>query len=171
MSGREVHDMTPRFLKLSRYARDCGADAILFTCSAFGPCIDICSSDLAPLLILRPNEAMIEEAASFRRVGLLASFRPTLNTMPREFSLAAPGVTIVPCYAAGALAALDKGDVLGHDHAASTAAVDLQGQCDVIACAQFSLSRAANAIYISTGLPVITTPGSAVRKLKRLLGH
>ena len=32
--------MTGRFLTLSRYAVGTGAEGILFTCSAFGPCID-----------------------------------------------------------------------------------------------------------------------------------
>jgi len=32
--------MTGRFLSLGRYAANTGADAILFTCSAFGPCIE-----------------------------------------------------------------------------------------------------------------------------------
>ena len=54
--------MTQRFLDLSRYAVRCGADGILFTCSAFGPCIDVCAAELAPIPVLKPNEAMIEEA-------------------------------------------------------------------------------------------------------------
>jgi hypothetical protein len=43
--------------------------------------------------------------------------------------------------------------------------------CDIIALAQFSLARAADAIAQATGRPVLTTPDSAVRKLRRLLGR
>ena len=32
--------MHERFRRLAQYAVDCGSDAILFTCSAFGPCIE-----------------------------------------------------------------------------------------------------------------------------------
>jgi len=32
--------MTAWFLTLARYAARCGADGILFTCSAFGPCVE-----------------------------------------------------------------------------------------------------------------------------------
>ena len=41
--GELTAAMTARFVDLARYARSCGADAILFTCSAFGPCIEAVS--------------------------------------------------------------------------------------------------------------------------------
>ena len=102
-------------------------------------------------------------------VGLMATFAPTLASMPPEFAVAAPGVRLVPCLAAAALAALDRGDGEGHDREAAAAATAIAG-CDVIALAQFSLARAAPMIAAATGKPVLTTPESAVRKMKRLLG-
>jgi hypothetical protein len=41
----------------------------------------------------------------------------------------------------------------------------------VVLLGQFSLARAAGAVAQATGRPVVTTPGSAVAKLKRLLGR
>src|SRR3954451_1579745 len=86
--------MTERFLTLSRYAAGTGADGILFTCSAFGPCIDAVAGERAPMPVLKPNEAMIDEAVAEARrlagpgkpprIGLLATFQPTLETMPPE---------------------------------------------------------------------------------------
>jgi hypothetical protein len=164
--------MTARFLTLAHYARDSGADGILFTCSAFGPCITACAEALAPMPVLKPNEAMIEEVVAVAgpeaRVGLLASFAPTLASMRPEFASAAPGVTLVPCLADEALAALDDGDLDGHDAAARDASLVL-GDCALIALAQFSLARAAPMIAEATGKTVLTTTDSAVRKLRRLL--
>jgi hypothetical protein len=164
--------MTTRFLTLARYAAGAGADGILFTCSAFGPCIEACAAELAPLPVLKPNEAMIEEAlataGATARIGLLASFAPTLASMPPEFATAAPGATLVPCLADAALAALNRNDPEAHDQEAAYAARALS-DCDVIALAQFSLARAAPAIAAITGRPTLTTPDSAVRKLRRLL--
>jgi hypothetical protein len=164
--------MTDRFLTLARYAASCGADGILFSCSAFGPCIDACARELAPIPVLKPNEAMIEEAVAIAgpegRIGLLATFAPTLATMPAEFAAVAPGVTLVSILAAEALAALNRGDAAVHDRLASEAARALEG-CDVVALAQFSLSSSASQVAVATGCTVLTTPDSAVRKLQHLL--
>lgn len=158
--------MTQRFLKLGRYAAATDADGILFTCSAFGPCIEAVARDLAPLPVLKPNEAMIEEAvAAGGKVGLLATFPMTLKSMLPEFPR---GTVVETKLAAGALAALERGDGAGHDRLAAEAAKDLAG-CDVIALAQFSLARAAEAVAAATGRPVLTTPASAVRRMMRLL--
>src|SRR6201991_3289013 len=109
----ELNDaMTERFLGLGRYASSTGSNAILFTCSAFGPCIEAVARAHAPMPVLKPNAAMIEQAiARGGKVGLLSSFAPTLRSMPPEFP---PSVEIVPKLAEGALAALDRGDRAEH---------------------------------------------------------
>ena len=166
--------MTDRFLALARYAKASGADGVLFTCSAFGPCIEACAREFSALPVLKPNEAMIEDALGLvgarGRIGLLATFAPTLDSMPAEFAAAAPELTVVAKLAEGALGALDRGDAAAHDRAAVDAAMALRS-CDVIALAQFSLARAAQGIAAATGRRVLTTPDSAVSKLKRLLGE
>ena len=165
--GSLTDAMTERFEKLGRYAAGTGSDAILFTCSAFGPCIDAVARAQAPMPVLKPNEAMIEQAAAKgRKVGLLSTFAPTLASMPREFPAS---IEIVPKLAEDALAALDRGDRAEHDRLVVEASKDLAG-CDLIALAQYSLAPVAAAVAEATGRPVLTTPDSAVQKLKRLLG-
>jgi hypothetical protein len=163
--GALTEAMTQRFVQLGRYAAATGADAILFTCSAFGPCIEAVARD-QNIPVLKPNEAMIEEAAAGGgTVGLMATFAPTLASMPAEFP---PNVRIKTCMVEGALAALDRGDAETHDQLATRAAEDVK-DCDVIALAQFSLARSAPLVAEATGKRVLTTPDSAVRKLKSLL--
>ena len=112
--------MHERFARLAQYAVDTGAVGILFTCSAFGPCIEAVARAHAPMPVLKPNEAMIERAsAQARRVGLLSTFAPTLASMPAEFP---SSVELVPRLAEGALAALDRGDRALHDRLVAQAA-------------------------------------------------
>ena len=165
--GKLTDAMTERFRSIGRYAASTGTDGILFTCSAFGPCIEAVAGERAPMPVLKPNEAMIEEAAkSGRKVGLLSSFPPTLASMPREFPAS---IQLMPKLAEGAMAALDRGDRAEHDRLVVEASKDLR-DCDVIALAQYSMAPAAEQVARVTGRPVLTTPDSAVMKLKRMLG-
>ena len=67
--------------------------AVLFTCSAFGPCIEQAAARHTLIPVLKPNEAMIDDAVaaaiaaggSAACIGLIASFAPTLSSMPPEF--------------------------------------------------------------------------------------
>ena len=98
--------------------------------------------------VLKPNEAMIDDAvahAARAASGWSRSFAPTLASMPAEFP---PGVAVLPALAEGALAALDRGDTAAHDRPGRGARARAGGDqgCDVVALAQFSLARAAPAV-------------------------
>ena len=102
-------------------------------------------------------------------VGLVASFGPTLASMPPEFP---PGTRLHTALAEGALAALNGGDGARHDALVADAALRLKDQgAQVIALAQFSLARARDAVAARTGLPVLTTVDSAVRALRQRLKY
>ncbi|MBA3059417.1 MAG: aspartate/glutamate racemase family protein [Gammaproteobacteria bacterium] len=160
--------MDQRFETLAAYAENSGAQAILFTCSAFGPCIEAVAAKRPHMPVLKPNEAMVAEAVSAGgRIGLIASFAPTLASMPAEFPA---GVDLVTCLAEGALEALNQGDLEGHDALVVQAALHLQQQgCNVIALTQFSMARAQAAVQRVLDLPVLSTPASAVRLLRQRL--
>lgn len=162
-----MHD---RFLRLADYAVGTGAHALLFTCSAFGPCIEAVARRHAGLPVLKPNEAMVDDiaqAASEGAVGLIATFAPTLASMPPEFPA---NVALRTALADGALDALNRGDAVLHDRLIAQQALALQAQgCRRIALAQFSMARARGACEAATGLPVFTTVHSAVARLRQRL--
>ena len=156
--------MHARFERLADYSVDAGCDALLFTCSAFGPCIEAVARRHPGLPVVKPNEAMIAAAvglAGGASIGLVASFAPTLASMPPEFPA---GVRLQTALAVGALAALDAGDLDLHDRlVAAEAARLVAAGCSVIALAQFSLARARAACRQAVGdVPVLTTVDSAV---------
>ncbi len=72
--GHLTDAMTERFLKLGRYVASTGAHAILFTCSAFGPCIEVVAAAHAPMPVLKPNEAMRPRRTRPSRGGGIAKF-------------------------------------------------------------------------------------------------
>lgn len=166
-----------RFMTLGRYAagtQGIGGTtrAMLFTCSAFGPAIDAVKRDLR-LPVLRPNEAAFSEAlAAHRRIGLLVTFAPSLPALTQELRAEAAernlDIAVTGAVVEGALAALKADDGALHDELAAQAAKRLK-DVDVIVLGQFSLARARSAVAAATGLPVITTPHSAVRALRRAI--
>ena len=168
-SGRGLDAaMHQRFQALAAYAVGTGAQAILFTCSAFGPCIDAVAQRYPHIPVLKPNEAMIADAENAAGpVGLIATFGPTLKSMPPEFP---SDVDVHYALAAGALDALNRGDVRQHDALIAEQARHLVAAgCNTVALAQFSMARAQDACEQASGKPVLTTVHSAVLELKRRL--
>ncbi len=160
--------MHQRFLDLADYAVGTGADGILFTCSAFGPCIDAVKAKHPNMPVLKPNEAMIAEAQKLGGpVGLIASFASTLKTMPDEFDARTRLDTQL---VEAALSALNQGQGERHDALVLDAAQQLIARgAEVIALAQFSMARAATLLRQELTVPVLTTPDSAVAALKLAL--
>lgn len=172
VSGRVTPSMVERFLALSRYAAGIGAAGILFTCSAFGTAIEACQRALT-IPVLKPNEAALEAAlAAGPRIALVATFPATIESMQPELVALAGARGIAPniqsCAVAGAIDALNSGRADEHDRLIAEA-VDRLDACDAVVLAQFSMARAAAAIAPRAGRRLITTPGSAVAKLRRLV--
>jgi len=180
-AGRLDEPMMTRFRTLADYAASSvgkgGRTAgILFTCSAFGPAIDAVKA-AAPVPVLRPNEAAFEAALRIgARLGIVVSFEPSRSQLEDELSAIARergrDVAIRSVTAAGALEALKAQDSDRHDLLVADAALQLVDDVDAIILGQFSLARAYDRVAASTGLPVITTPRSAVEGLRaRVLGR
>lgn len=165
--------LTERFIAFGRYGYATGAQGILVTCSAFGPAIDELAAAL-PVPVLKPNEAMFDAALQQgKRVGMLATFAPSLVTMCDEFDRYAAqtgsGATLETVLVPDAIDLLRKGDVAGHNQLVAGHAPQLS-HCDVIMLAHFSTARALDAVREQVSIPVLTAPQSAVQKLRDALG-
>ena len=171
-TGGVVPEMYGAFQTLTRYAVERGAEGILYSCSAFGECIDACIAEFG-LPMLKPNDAMIEQALDRgSRIAVVATVGATIPTISVEIEdmAAARGqaVELVPYVVDGAFDALAGGDAALHDRLVADAAREI-ADCDVIALAQFTLSRAAPAVAAVTDIPVLNSPGAAVAKMRELL--
>jgi hypothetical protein len=169
--------MMERVIEIASYAKGCGAQAIQFTCSAFGPAIDEASKKIG-LPVLKPNEAMFDEALAIcagrknARVGLLTTFEPATASMSEEWAEATANLKVKPEFvtacANGALEALNAGDASLHDQLVLARAKTL-ADCDVIMLGQFSMARSQSMVAEIIGKTVLSSPDSAVMKLKKML--
>jgi Asp/Glu/hydantoin racemase len=169
--GKLTRAMVDRFLLLAKYAEEHGAAGILFTCSAFGEAIEA-AADQARVPVLKPNEAMFEAAlATGKRLGMLATFEPSVAGMEAEFrDLAGNRAALSSFCVPGAMKALQAGDAAEHDRLLAMAAPRF-ADCDAVLLAHFSTSRAAPAVEAALRCPVLTAPGAAVSRLKLLLAQ
>jgi Asp/Glu/hydantoin racemase len=165
--------MAARIETLAAYAEGTGAAGILFTCSAFGPAIAAAARARPHMPVLKPNEAMFEAAFRHgRRIGMLATFQPSVASMEEEFyEMARAGghaAEIETVCVPDAIAALRQGDVFTHNRLVAAAARRLEGS-DAILLAHFSTARAEDDVRATVDCPVLTSPGSAVARLKAAL--
>lgn len=172
-AGSLTGAFTGRMAGLIERGVKAGADAILFTCSAFGSAIEKARQGVA-IPVLKPDEAMIARALSLGpRIGGLATFAPTVASLKSELLAAAEAARLNPeidlRHVPGALDALNAGDGPEHDRLLAAAAQDMT-DCDCLVLAQFSMVGAKQAIHAVPGRPVLTAPDEAVLKLRALLG-
>jgi len=160
-----------RFDALGAYSMTIGADGILFTCSAFGPAIERVARAV-PVPVLKPNEAMFAEALAIGgKIGMLATFEPSIPSMAAEFEAdaaqAGAKVTLESVFVPGAMAALLAGKRDHHDALVAQAAGAL-AHCNAIMLAQFSMAPAAARLSERLpSMPVLTSPGAAVAAMKK----
>lgn len=163
-------DMLRRIVDLSRYAEACHADAVLFTCSAFGAAIDRANFE-ACVPVMKPNEAMFDLAfEQGKNIAMIYTFPPAAEGMEEEFRDAAVAkgreATIISYFAEGALEAKRNGDDDTHDRLVAEAAAQIS-DADVIMLAQFSMAGAAESVRQHVSIPVLTSPEAAITEMRR----
>jgi len=170
--GGLAADFTPRFRALADYCAAQGVDGIIYTCSAFGEAIEAVRRT-ASLPMLKPNEAMVEEAvAADMPIVVLATFAPSIPSMEVDFREAIGPRGRMPeligVHVPEAQRLLGEGDAVAHDRLIAEAAARHKGRGRLLLC-QFSMARAAAAVEAATGERPLTSPQSAVAKLRRAL--
>jgi len=133
--GHLSEQMAERFVTLARYCAGTGADAILFTCSAFGTAIEAARTAVA-IPVLKPNEAMFDEALEAgKNLGILSTFAPSIPSMVRELEEEAARrtarISIRTATVADAMDALQRGDAQAHDRLVHEASAEFR-DCDVL---------------------------------------
>ena len=171
-AGHLIEEISERFIRLANYAADTDIDGMLFTCTAFGPAIEVCQRKFR-FPTLKPNEAMFEAVLDRGdTIGSLASHPVTLTMLQEQLVVLAKergrNVTIKPLLAEGAWNGLCAGHTDSHDQKVIETAKGL-GDCDAILLAQFSMAPLTQAVQSNTQAVVVSSPHAAVRKMRGLI--
>jgi Asp/Glu/hydantoin racemase len=165
--------ITERICSLALYAARSGADGILFTCSVFPQAEDM-AKQLVRVPLLKPDEAMIAAALDTgRRIGVVATNPPAAPAATAQLQAGATArgveIQVVESVAEGAFAIGNAGDAATHDRMVIEAAERIAESVDVLCLAQVSMALARAAVQGRVRVPVLTSPGTAVARLKALL--
>jgi Asp/Glu/hydantoin racemase len=166
--------ITERICALALYAARSGADGILFTCSVFPQAEDM-AKQLVRVPLLKPDEAMIAAALDAgRRIGVVATNPPAAPAAAAQLVAAAQArgveIQVIQSVADGAFAVGNAGDSVTHDRMVIEAAQRIADEVDVLCLAQVSMALARAAVQAQVKVPVLTSPATAIARLKTLLG-
>ncbi len=164
-------ELNTRIVDLARYAERLEPDGLLYTCSAFGAGIEQ-AARTSPIPVLKPNEAMFEAALNYGdSIVMFYTFAPAAASMETEFSelvgVRQSSANLRSIYVSGAMDALKRGDAETHNRLVADAAAEIEA--DVIMLAHFSTAQAASVVRAASRIPVLTSPESAVAKLKSVV--
>jgi hypothetical protein len=173
-AGQLTDAMVQRFIDLAQYAKGTGCNAILFTCSAFGPAIEAAGAAVQ-LPTLKPNEAMFEQAldrcaATGGKLGLIATFQASIASMSSELQAMAQQrgipIELLSAFVPEAMQDLAEGRA-GEHHRKVAAASQQLADCDVLMLAQFSMADALPQVQQAMACTVLSSPDCAVLALKK----
>ena len=168
--GGVTPPLEERMGRLIEHALLEGADAVLLTCSLYGPVARAHVGSGAP--VIAADDAAFDTVISggFPRVLMLASFDAALEDGRRRFVQAAADAGTSPevtgTVAAGAFDAALTGDDETVLAALDEACRPFVGQVDVVLLAQYSLASVAEQLSQRLGVPVVAGPDSAARALR-----
>ncbi len=154
-------------------AADSGADVIFNCCSSVGDVADL-GNEIAPVPVFRIDYPMAMEAVtSAKRIAVISTLSTTLDPTRRLLERCAKeagrDVVLVDGLADGAFAAGQSGDGETHDRLTAEAAMKIADKVDLFVLAQGSMARMEKKLSEMTGKPVLSSPVSGVKGLRKFL--
>lgn len=139
--SREInHQITSKFIDLVRLAEKSEADVLQFTCSAFNDLVTI----LQPLFeipIFRSDEAVLDKALKYNRVGLVATVQATPIPLSNYLRERKQDIEIVTAIEDGAIHLLSNNKKEEHDQKVVALIKKIEDEVEVIVLSQYSLEH------------------------------
>lgn len=161
-----------RLFKYLELAQEIQPDVILVTCSSLSTEIDNYRS-MFDIPIIRVDENMVKKAIQMgERIAVMATAKSVVQPMVKQLeeyaTLNEKKVHIEVFLTEEAIFALRRGDLELHDKLLADEAYKI-GKCDVVVLAQASMMRSSKQIEEICGVPVLTSPATAVELLLKNL--
>ncbi|HEY1531436.1 MAG TPA: aspartate/glutamate racemase family protein [Galbitalea sp.] len=171
-AGLVTPQLAQRMNRLISHAILEGADAVLLTCSMYGP---VAQAFTAEIPVLPPDDAGFSEVIALEssRVLIVASFEAALADTTSRFTNAAQlhnsEIEVTGTVAAGALEAAGDGDYDALLRAVVSACEPFRTEVDAVFLAQYSLAPVAADLSEAIKLPIFSGPASAAAYLSKRL--
>lgn len=150
-----------------------GAELVLFTCNAYSPFVGQVQAQ-SDIPVLPIDDAMLERAlAAGSRLGVLATVPAGLEqqrqSIARVAAAAGKQVEVEAVVRPEAFTALNQGDAARHDAILLGELRGLAEKVDVVILAQASMAGLIRSVPTDLPVPVFSSPGLAVEKVKEML--
>ncbi|KQY06396.1 hypothetical protein ASD37_19150 [Mycobacterium sp. Root135] len=168
-------EITPRLAARMRRLIDHvvveGADAVLLSCSMYAGVAHRVDADVL-IPVHGPDDGLFGAVAAggFHRIALVSpAADPLADSLARMRMVVGSDVTVVGVVADGAPAAARAADVDALVDAVVSAVSRVSPKPDAVVLGQYSLAPAAAGVQASLGLPTLSAPEHAVRRLQTLV--
>lgn len=160
---KEEKEITPaiiqRFVKLIDLAVSSNADIVQFTCSAFNNIANILQP-LYDIRLFRSDEAMLNQASAYDRVGFVSTVNETPIALKSYLQEIKPSIHIESVVNDGTMNLLDLGKKEEHDQRVRKMIDEIKDKVDVIVLSQYSIAHVKH--QVSIDIPILTAPDASV---------
>ncbi|MFJ8258491.1 hypothetical protein ACIQ4Z_14655 [Peribacillus asahii] len=150
-----------RFSSLLNIAVSSEIDAIQLTCSAFNNITSILQP-LYKVKLFRSDEAMLDQALAYERIGLISTVRETPIALTSYLQEKKANVQVQSIVDSGLIHLLYQGKKDKHDERVKEMIYQMEGKVDVIVLSQYSMEHIADQVTCST--PILTAPRAAAKR-------
>ncbi|MGG3469049.1 hypothetical protein ABES02_16405 [Neobacillus pocheonensis] len=161
----ESSSLTPeiirRFSLLVNLAVQSNVDCIQLSCSAFNNVTKILQP-LYPMKLFRSDEAVLDEALGYERIGLISTVKETPIALMSYLKEKNPYVQMESLVEPGLIHLLMKGDKEQHDRRVREMVYQLEGKVDVIVLSQYSMEHIA--AQVQSTIPILTAPRASAKR-------
>lgn len=159
--GTLTPEIIRRFALLVNLAADSNVDCIQLTCSAFNNITSILQP-LYPMKLFRSDEAMLDEALTYKRIGLISTVKETPAALMSYLRQKKQDCIIESLVDPGIIHLLFQGKKDEHDLRVRNMIQKMDGKVDIIVLSQYSMEHVAG--QIQTSVPILTAPQATVKR-------